>query len=149
MSKKDDLNEEDIEFLQELFGEVKENNNKISELKDLKRSKINVAQKSETIEFLGQFKEESSKLNLIKEEQLGSNEIAMKTSRDLLIAKDSKKNSKNRKIKKKELFLEIAEALPLIKENNRLLNELIQYYKLLENSFKALTQGPIKIKILK
>ena len=124
MSKKDDINEEDIEFLQELFGEVKENNNKISELKDLKRSKTIVTQNSENIEFLGQFKEESSKLNLIKEEQLGSNEIAMKTSRDLLIAKDSKKNSKNRKIKKKELFLEIAEALPLIKENNRMLNDI-------------------------
>ena len=149
MAKKDNINEEDIEFLQELFGESKENNILISELKDLKESKIKIAQKPEGIEFSGQIKKESDKNNLIQKEQLRSNKIGMKTSSDLLIPKDSKRELKKRKIKKKELFLEIAEALPLIKENNRLLNELIQYYKSLENSFKALTQEPIKIKILK
>ncbi len=149
MAKKDNINEEDIEFLQELFGESKENNILISELKDLKESKIKIAQKPESIEFLGQIKKESDKNFLIQKEQIRANKIEMKTSSDLLITKDSKRELKKRKIKKKELFLEIAEALPLIKENNRLLNELIQYYKSLENSFKALTQEPIKIKILK
>ena len=135
--------------MQELFGESKEKNISISESKDLKESKIKIAKKIEDKEFLGQIKEESGKNDLIQEVKLLSNKIQMKKSKDLLITKSIEKIPMKRKIKKKELFLEISEALPLIKENNRLLNELIQCYKSLENSFKALTQEPIKIKILK
>ena len=96
-----------------------------------------------------QFDKESEILSHIGGEKSESEIIDLKYSQNLQNIKNQKKSTKKRKIKKKELFLEIAEALSVIKENNILLNKLIQHYKSMETSFKALTQEPIKIKILK
>ena len=87
---------------------------------------IELDKKSEIINRLGSIELELEKTNLNHASGIENREI-------------QHSSKKKRKIKKKELFLEIAEALPLLKENNFLLNKLIQ----------ALIQEPIKVKLLK
>ena len=148
MSKKEELNKEDLEFLKELFGESKKEEKSIPdfrEFKDLKKETL----KSSVKDGLIQFDENLVNISHARLKDSESKKIELKTSHNPQIMEDFKRSKKKKKIKKKELFLELAEVIPLIKQNNRLLNELIQHYRSIENSFKTLTQEPVKIKILK
>ena len=128
MSDKEELNEEDLDFLKELFGESKKVEKGVPEklaAKDIKDDMIKLDGKTEKNTQLGAIKLELEKADL--------------NSHDFEARQVKYSSKKKRKIKKKELFLEIAEALSLIKQNNILLNKLIQ----------ALIQEPIKVKLLK
>ena len=129
MSRKEELNKEDLEFLKDLLGSSKKEENNASEYKkppekvsisSIKEGLLELDKSSKIFKHVGNIDSEIGKSNLLN-------------------SQDQKKSIKKRKIKKKQLFLEVAEALPLIKQNNILLNELIQ----------VLTQDPIKIKLLK
>jgi len=148
MSKKEELNKEDREFLKELLGEPKKEEKESPDFREFKNLKKKISENS-IKDGLIQFNKESETLSRIGGEKSESEIIDLNHSHNLKNMENKKRSIKNKKIKKKELFLEIAEALPLIKENNILLNKLIQRYKSMETSFKALTQEPIKIKILK
>jgi len=58
-------------------------------------------------------------------------------------------DSVKKKIKKKEILSQIYETIPLIRENNILLKEIVQNLHAIDFKFNSLMQGPIKIKILK
>lgn len=148
MSKKEELNKEDLEFLKELLGESKKEEKESPDFRELKDLKKKISENS-IKDGLIQFDKKSEIISHIGGEKSESEIIDLNHSHNLKNMENKKRSIRNRKIKKKELFLEIAEALPLIKENNILLNKLIQHYKSMETSFKALTQEPIKIKILK
>jgi len=66
---------------------------------------------------------------------------------------DNKKSSEpdkvKKKIKKKEIFAQIYESIPIIRENNILLKEIAQNLQIIDFKVKSLMQGPIKIKIMK
>jgi len=148
MSKKEEINKEDLEFLKEILGQSKKEEKETPDFREFKNLKKKISENS-IKDGLIQFNKESEILSHIGGEKSESERIDLKYSHNLKNMENKKRSIRNRKIKKKELFLEIAEALPLIKENNILLNKLIQHYKSMETSFKALTQEPIKIKILK
>jgi len=148
MSKKEEINKEDLEFLKELLGEPKKEEKESPDFRKFKDLKKKISENS-IKDGLIQFDKESETLSHIGGGKSESEIIDLNYSHNLQSIKNQKRSIKNRKIKKKELFLEIAEALSLIKENNILLNKLIQHYKSMETSLKALTQEPIKIKILK
>jgi len=161
MSKKEELSKEDLKFLKELLGQSKKEDEEtpnFREFKDLKKKisensikdgLIQFDKKSEIISHIGSGKLESEIISHIGSGKLESEIIDLNHSHNLENNENKKRSIKKRKIKKKELFLEIAEALSLLKKNNILLNKLIQHCRSIENSFKALTQEPIKIKILK
>ena len=147
MSKKEELNKEDLEFLKELLGESKKEEKESPDFRELKDLKKKISENS-IKDGLIQFDKKFEIISHIGGEKSESEIIDLNHSHNLKNMENKKRSIRNRKIKKKELFLEIAEALPLIKENNILLNKLIQHYKSMETSFKALKE-PIKIKILK
>ena len=66
---------------------------------------------------------------------------------------DNKEIIKNerikKKIKKKELLSQIYESIPLIRENNILLKELLRNLQTIDFKFKSLIDKPIKIKFMK
>ncbi len=145
MSKKEEINKEDLEFLKQLLGETKEEEKESPDNREFKNLKKKISESS-IKDGLIQFDKE---YKILYDKKIGNSELKnlnLKDSHNLPNIENQKKITKKRKIKKKELFLEIAEALPIIKENNKLLHELIQQFKLLN---KAITQKPIKIKILK
>jgi cell division protein FtsB len=82
-------------------------------------------------------------------EELKSSNIESTRSQISMNRKEKKKRGKKKKIKKKEVLLELKELLPIIQENNILLKGLIQCFRSMETSLKALTQEPIKIQIVK
>ncbi|TFG28315.1 MAG: hypothetical protein EU532_05595 [Promethearchaeota archaeon] len=147
MSKKDELDEEELEILDELlFGSLKEEN-KIDLKKNKKSQKI--TKKSDLRQGIINIDKKSTPISSITLEQLKTKQADTKFPQEIQEYQKSKTKPKKRKIKKKQLLLDIAEIIPLIKQNNILLNELIRSYKSIEDSFKALTQEPIKIKFLK
>jgi len=148
MSKKEEINKEDLEFLKELLGKSKKEEKETPNFREFKDLKKKISENS-IKDGLIQFDKKSEIISHIGGGKLESEIIDLNHSHNLQNIKNQKKSTKKRKIKKKELFLEIAEALSVVKENNILLNKLIQHYKSMETSFKALTQKPIKIKILK
>lgn len=148
MSKKEEINKEDLEFLKKILGQSKKEEKETPDFREFKGLKKKISESS-IKDGLIQFDNGSEILSHIGGKQSESEIIDLKYSHNLQNIKNQKKSTKKRKIKKKDLFLEIAEALSLIKKNNILLNKLIQHYKLMETSFKALTQEPIKIKIFK
>jgi len=148
MSKKEEINKEDLEFLKEILGQSKKEEKETPDFREFKNLKKKIS-KNSIKDGLIQFNKESEILSHKGGKKSESEIIDLKYSHYLQNIKNQKKSTKKRKIKKKELFLEIAEALSVVKENNILLNKLIQHYKSMETSFKALTQKPIKIKILK
>ncbi|MFX1443086.1 MAG: hypothetical protein ACFFHV_06700 [Promethearchaeota archaeon] len=132
MPKKEEIKKEDLKFLKELIGESKKEEGGISNFRKLKdlNEKISV---SSIRDGLIQVNKKNEILRDIK----STKSDIEKT--DSIYSQNYKNQRKKKKIKKKQLFLEIAEALPLIRQNNILLNELIQ----------ALIKEPIKVKILK
>jgi len=145
MSKKEEINKEDLEFLKALIGESKKEENEIPNIKRFKEQKKKISVAS-IKDGLIQFDKKSGILrdmgNIYSELEKKDSTI----SQSFENIENQKKSTKKKKIKKKQLFLEIAEALPIIKQNNFLLKKLIIS---MENTIKALTEEPIKIKILK
>ncbi|MFX1340036.1 MAG: hypothetical protein ACFFDK_15605 [Promethearchaeota archaeon] len=132
MPKKEEIKKEDLKFLKELVGESKKEEGGIPNFRKLKdlNEKISV---SSIRDGLIQVNKKNEILRDIK----STKSDIEKT--DSIYSQNYKNQRKKKKIKKKQLFLEIAESLPLIRQNNILLNELIQ----------ALIKEPIKVKILK
>lgn len=148
MSKKEELSKEDLKFLKELLGQSKKEEEETPNFREFKDLKKKISENS-IKDGLIQFDKKSEIISHIGGGKLESEIIDLNHSHNLENYENKKRSIKKRKIKKKELFLEIAEALSLLKKNNILLNKLIQHCRSIENSFKALTQEPIKIKILK
>jgi len=148
MSKKEELSKEDLKFLKELLGQSKKEEEETPNFREFKDLKKKISENS-IKDGLIQFDKKSEIISHIGSGKLESEIIDLNHSHNLENNENKKRSIKKRKIKKKELFLEIAEALSLLKKNNILLNKLIQHCRSIENSFKALTQEPIKIKILK
>ena len=148
MSKKEELSKEDLKFLKELLGQSKKEEEETPNFREFKDLKKKISENS-IKDGLIQFDKKSEIISHIGGGKLESEIIDLNLSHNLENYENKKRSIKKRKIKKKELFLEIAEALSLLKKNNILLNKLIQHCRSIENSFKALTQEPIKIKILK
>jgi hypothetical protein len=148
MSKKEELDKEDLKFLKQLLGNSKKEEIKIPDSGEFKLSKNKISVNS-IKEGLIQFNKNYENMKNIGaiESKLGKNNLATFQNHNIL--EKQKKKLKRKKIKKKELFLEVAEALPYIKLNNILLNKLIQHCISIENAIKALTDEPIEVKILK
>ncbi len=138
MSKKEKINKDDLEFLKELLGEHKKEEIKGPDFREFKDLKKKISESS-IEDGLIQFDKETEIRNRIGAMKSESEKTELGYSQGLNDIEKQKRSTKRVKIKKKQLFLEIAEALPLIKQNNVLLNKLIQ----------ALTEEPIKVKILK
>lgn len=149
MSKKNKFNEEELKILQNLFGESKKPRISFSGIDDSNKVENFNNEKSNSIEYFGQISENIELRNNFKKETQKLTKLNAKRSQEALTTMNLEKSKRKRKIKKKELLSEVAEILPLIRENNKMLNELIQYYKSIEYSLKTLTQEPIKIKIFK
>ena len=148
MSKKEELSKEDLKFLKELLGQSKKEEEETPNFREFKDLKKKISENS-IKDGLIQFDKKYEIISHIGSGKLESEIIDLNHSQNLEINENKKRSMKKRKIKKKELFLEITEALSLLKKNNILLDKLIQHCRSIENSFKALTQEPIKIKILK
>jgi hypothetical protein len=139
MTNKDNLNNKEIEFLKELLGPEKDDEsiNK-KEKKTLKRDDLITKKKQSSKIIINFDKNNEQKMHDQSFEQY------LSQVNEMILSNDNRK-----KIKKKELLLQIYSAIPLLYENNLLLKELTAYIKSIESSIRALTQEPLKIKVVK
>ncbi len=150
ITNKDKFNSEDFEFLKDLFGDSKKKKRtKISNNNEFEEPYKKVSKKTELKTFQIQLKENLGTSLQDDMEELKSSNIESTRSQIHMNRKEKKKRGKKKKIKKKEVLLELKELLPIIQENNILLKNLIQCFRSMETSLKALTQEPIKIQIVK
>ena len=134
ISDKEELNDEDFEFLKDLFGKSDEQKDSIKENKDFMASKREALPDTSTTKVMLQIDEQS---DLITHTELIDNKETIKSERI------------KKKIKKKELLYQIYESIPLIRENNILLKELLRNLQKIDFKFKSLIDKPIKIKFMK
>lgn len=134
MSDKDDLKDEDFELLKELFGKPEEQKDIIKESKDFTVPKRNAITDTKTTKVMLQIDEP---YEIIPPTETIDN-------KETIYIDNVKK-----KIKKKEILSQIYETIPLIRENNILLKEIVQNLHAIDFKFNSLMQGPIKIKIVK
>lgn len=134
MSDKDDLKDEDFELLKELFGKPEEQKDIIKESKDFTVPKRNAITDTKTTKVMLQIDEP---YEIIPPTETIDNKETTHI------------DSVKKKIKKKEILSQIYETIPLIRENNILLKEIVQNLHAIDFKFNSLMQGTIKIKILK
>ena len=128
------INDEDLELLKDLFGKSDEQKDSIKENKDLMAPKRETLPDTSTTKMMLQIDEHS---DLITQTELFDNKEIIKNERI------------KKKIKKKELLSQIYESIPLIRENNILLKELLRNLQTIDFKFKSLIDKPIKIKFMK
>ena len=128
------INDEDLELLKDLFGNSEDQKKVINYFEDLKESKNLFSDNSKFTKVILKIDNQDEYLPQFK--RFHNGEI-------------NKSKKIKKKLKKKELISQIYEAIPLIQENNSLLKELIQKYQTIDAKFKALTREPIKIKVVK
>ena len=134
ISDKEELNDEDFELLKDLFGKSDEQKDTIKENKDFMVSKRKDLSDTSTTKVMIQIDEKS---DLITHTESIDNKETIKSERI------------KKKIKKKELLYQIYESIPLIRENNILLKELLRNLQTIDFKFKSLIDKPIKIKFMK
>ena len=128
------INDEYLELLKDLFGNSEDQKKKINYFEDLKESKNLFSDNSKFTKVILKIDNQDEYLPQFK--RFHNEEI-------------NKSKKIKKKIKKKEIISQIYEAIPLIQENNILLKELIQKYQTIDAKFKALTREPLKIKVVK
>jgi hypothetical protein len=128
------INDEDLELLKDLFGKSDEQKDSIMENKDLMAPKRETLPDTSTTKMMLQIDEHS---DLITQTEFFDNKEIIKNERI------------KKKIKKKELLSQIYESIPLIRENNILLKELLRNLQTIDFKFKSLIDKPIKIKFMK
>lgn len=128
------INDEDLELLKDLFGKSDEQKDSIMENKDLMAPKRETLPDTSTTKMMLQIDDHS---DLITQTEFFDNKEIIKNERI------------KKKIKKKELLSQIYESIPLIRENNILLKELLRNLQTIDFKFKSLIDKPIKIKFMK
>lgn len=128
------INDEDLELLKDLFGKSDEQKDSIKENKDLMAPKRETLPDTSTTKMMLQIDDHS---DLITQTEFFDNKEIIKNERI------------KKKIKKKELLSQIYESIPLIRENNILLKELLRNLQTIDFRFKSLIDKPIKIKFMK
>lgn len=128
------INDEDLELLKDLFGKSDEQKDSIKENKDLMAPKRETLPDTSTTKMMLQIDDHS---DLITQTEFFDNKEIIKNERI------------KKKIKKKELLSQIYESIPLIRENNILLKELLRNLQTIDFKFKSLIDKPIKIKFMK
>ena len=144
------LNDDEVEFLKELFidsDEVEHDSLSPPQIKKQKKGKLKEMDAKEILIEL----RENLGLTLNAEPEKSKSMDIEKSSSKISVNNNevTKRKKKKKKIKTKEILLEIKELLPTVQENNILLKALSQKTKSIEVALKALTQKPIKIKIVK
>lgn len=134
ISDKEGLNDEDFELLKDLFGKSEEQKDSTKENKDFKVPKRSALNDTKTTKVMLQIDDKS---DLLPQTEMFENKG--------IIQSDRVKN----KIKKKEILSQIYESIPLIRENNILLKEIVRNLQTIEAKFKTLMHEPIKIKVMK
>jgi hypothetical protein len=134
ISDKEKLNDEDFELLKDLFGKSEEQKDSIKENKDFMAPKRKPLTDISTTKVMVQIDDNSE---LIAQTKLFDNKQTIRSERI------------KKKIKKKELLSQIYDSIPLIRENNILLKELLRNLQTLDFKFKSLIDNPIKIKVIK
>lgn len=134
ISDKEGLNDEDFELLKDLFGKSEEQKDSTKENKDFKVPKRSALNDTKTTKVMLQIDDKS---DLLPQTEMFENKG--------IIQSDRVKN----KIKKKEILSQIYESIPLIRENNILLKEIVRNLQTIDFKFKTLMHEPIKIKVMK
>lgn len=134
ISDKEKLTDEDFELLKDLFGKSEEQKDSIKENKDFMAPKRKPLTDISTTKVMVQIDDNS---DLIAQTKLFDNKQTIRSERI------------KKKIKKKELLSQIYDSIPLIRENNILLKELLRNLQTLDFKFKSLIDNPIKIKVIK
>ena len=128
------INDEDLELLKDLFSNSEDQKKVINHFEDLKESKNLFSDNSKFTKVILKIDNQDEDLPQFK--RFHNGEI-------------NKSKKIKKKVKKKELVSQIYEVIPLIQENNILLKELVQKYQTIDAKFKALTREPLKIKLVK
>ena len=134
ISDKEKLTDEDFELLKDLFGKSEEQKDSIKENKDFMAPKRKPLTDISTTKVMVQIDDNS---DLTAQTKLFDNKQTIRSERIKM------------KIKKKELLSQIYDSIPLIRENNILLKELLRNLQTLDFKFKSLIDNPIKIKVIK
>ena len=134
ISDKEKLTDEDFELLKDLFGKSEEQKDSIKENKDFMAPKRKPLTDISTTKVMVQIDDYS---DLKAQTKLFDNKQTIRSERI------------KKKIKKKELLSQIYDSIPLIRENNILLKELLRNLQRLDFKFKSLIDNPIKIKVIK
>ena len=134
ISDKKDLKDEDFELLKDLFGKPEEQKDSIKENKDFIAPKRSAITDIKTTKIMLQIDEPS--------EFLPPAETIDKIETTHI-------DRVKKKVKKKEILSQIYETIPLIRENNILLKEIVRNLQTMDFKFKTLLHEPIKIKVLK
>ncbi|TFG07065.1 MAG: hypothetical protein EU539_05975 [Promethearchaeota archaeon] len=148
MPKKEKLDEEDLRFAKNLFGNSKNDNNFFLE-QDLsdENNKKNLDKQNMSQQTVQIFNDVNPAILKILND-IVAKESLLTHALDLQSIVNELNNKSKRKIKKKILLKQIHDAIPYIKINHLLLRELLKHFKILNESIKALTKDPIKVKIL-
>ena len=134
ISDKKNLKDEDFELLKDLFGKSEEQKDSIKENKDFIAPKRSAITDIKTTKIMLQIDEPS--------EFLPPAETIDKIETTHI-------DRVKKKVKKKEILSQIYETIPLIRENNILLKEIVRNLQTMDFKFKTLLHEPIKIKVLK
>lgn len=134
ISDKKNLKDEDFELLKDLFGKSEEQKDSIKENKDFTAPKRSAITDIKTTKIMLQIDEPS--------EFLPPAETIDKIETTHI-------DRVKKKVKKKEILSQIYETIPLIRENNILLKEIVRNLQTMDFKFKTLLHEPIKIKVLK
>ena len=147
--KKEEINEEDLEFLKNIFGNSNQNHvlsSKFQELDDLKNQK---STQSSSKKVMIQITDDSKKMISDTLQEFAHSE---KLSRETVRTPKEEKKTKTRKKRKKsnkQKNKDLTNLKILLEENNVLLRDLNQHFKTLQSKLRNFTEKPIKIEILK